>query len=109
MSHPGTALDLRLVPAAVLSWSGAAWAVGARYYLPVVLVLLLLAAAGIHRLRRRVRARHRQVTRGLLPALVLAVLVCALVVTVGGQRSRDRAELVQPRSEEHTSELQSRG
>jgi len=96
MSHPGTALDLRLVPAAVLSWSGAAWAVGARYYLPVVLVLLLLAAAGIHRLRRRVRARHRQVTRGLLPALVLAVLVCALVVTVGGQRSRDRAELVQP-------------
>lgn len=96
MSHPGTALDLRLVPAAALSWAGAAWAVGATYYLPVVLVLLLLAAAGLHRLRRRMRARHRGATRGLLPALVLAVLMGALAVTVGGQRSRDRAELVQP-------------
>lgn len=97
MSVPGGP-DLRLAPAAVLAWAGGAWAIGARppWSLLVTFGLLLLVAAGLRRLRPQVAARHRRATQGLLPTVVVALLIGAVVVSSSGQRSHTRAELVTP-------------
>ena len=96
MTHPGAGLDLRLVPAAASVWLVCGWGVGARENAVwlVVLGLLVAAAAGLRRLRRRVLARHRRSGNELLAAAVLALLVAALVLGTVAVRGSVRAELV---------------
>lgn len=93
--HPGAGLDLRLVPTAVLAWLVCGWGVGVAEDAAwlVVLGLLLGAAAGLHRVRVRVRARHRRSGNELLAAGVLALVVAALMLAAVAVRGSERAEL----------------
>ncbi|WP_022918076.1 ComEC/Rec2 family competence protein [Ruania albidiflava] len=93
---PAAGLDLRLVPAAVLAWLVCGVGIGlvADAVWVGVLLLLLVAAGLLRRLRRRVRARHRQAGDEALAAWVLALLLAAALLATVAVRGADRADQV---------------